>query len=463
MHRVGGAEAGEVGGAGDGGEPRALAFDEGEVGAEGVRDEEDVGEEDGGVEAVAADRLQRDLGGELGGVAEVEEAARRGRGRRGTPAGSGRPGASSRPAAPAAPRRRGRASSASSSARTGPLPRLAATGRDLTDRARKGKPVPPDLPDPDAPAPHRHPRQPAGAGAGARGARPADGGARAAGGGLRARGDPHHRRPGAGPARCATLGGKGLFTREIEEALAAGAIDIAVHSMKDMPTLQPDGARDLGAAAARGSARRLRLARRPRRWRRSRPGASSARSSLRRRAQVLHRRPDLAVVEFRGSVQTRLRKLEEGVAAATLPRRWPGCARLGIAGDGAADRARRRCCRPSPRARSASSSAAADARVAALLAPIHTRETGLRLAAERAFLAGARRLVPDADRRARRARRRAAALSRRDPAPRRLGGLRARGSTRRRRRTAAALRRRGGGGAARAGGAGVLRRLSDTG
>ena len=181
----------------------------------------------------------------------------------------------------------------------------------------------------------------------------------------------------------ATLGGKGLFTREIEEALAAGAIDIAVHSMKDMPTLQPEGLvisallpredpRD-GFVSAAAS-----LAALP-------PGSVVGSSSLRRRAQVLHRRPDLTVVEFRGSVQTRLRKLEEGVAAATLLA-MAGLRRLGIGG----------MARPiEPEEMLPASAQGAigveqrrgDARVAALLAPIHHRETGLRLAAERAFLA----------------------------------------------------------------------------
>jgi len=126
----------------------------------------------------------------------------------------------------------------------------------------------------------------------------------------------------------ATLGGKGLFTREIEEALVAGTIDIAVHSMKDMPTLQPAGLaisallpredpRDGFVSGAASSLAALA------------PGSVVGSSSLRRRAQVLLRRPDLVVVEFRGSVQTRLRKLEEGVAAATLLA-MAGLARLGI-------------------------------------------------------------------------------------------------------------------------------------
>ena len=108
-------------------------------------------------------------------------------------------------------------------------------------------------------------------------------------------------------------------------------------------------------------------------------------SSLRRRAQLLHRRPDLAVVEFRGSVQTRLRKLEEGVAAATFLA-MAGLHRLGLDGVARRRSSRRTCCPPSPRARSGSSSGAATSgRRAARADP--PRATGQRLAAERAFLA----------------------------------------------------------------------------
>lgn len=113
------------------------------------------------------------------------------------------------------------------------------------------------------------------------------------------------------------IGGKGLFTREIEEALTEGAIDIAVHSMKDMPTLQPDGlvidcllpredVRDAFVSPHVASISAL-----PQ-------GAIVGSSSLRRRAQLAHRRPDLQLVEFRGNVQTRLQKLADGVAVATF-------------------------------------------------------------------------------------------------------------------------------------------------
>ncbi|MBM3615831.1 MAG: hydroxymethylbilane synthase [Alphaproteobacteria bacterium] len=180
------------------------------------------------------------------------------------------------------------------------------------------------------------------------------------------------------------IGGKGLFTREIEEALLAGDIDIAVHSMKDMPTIQPEGlvldcylpredVRD--AFVSPGTARLMDLPQ----------GAVVGSSSLRRRAQLAHRRPDLQLVEFRGNVQTRMKKLADGVAVATFLA-MAGLNRLGLSevarsaidpeemlpavGQGAIGIERR----------------AADERVAAMLAAIHHGDTGLRLAAERAFL-----------------------------------------------------------------------------
>ncbi|MCE0507054.1 hydroxymethylbilane synthase [Roseivivax sp. GX 12232] len=181
------------------------------------------------------------------------------------------------------------------------------------------------------------------------------------------------------------IGGKGLFTREIEQALTLGEIDIAVHSMKDMPTLQPEGLvldtylpredpRDAFISPEFASIAEL-----P-------EGVTVGTSSLRRRAQLLVRRPDLEVVEFRGNLQTRLRKLDDGVARATFLAR-AGLNRLGMSevpqhpievGDmlpaiaqGAIGIERRE----------------DDTRVAEMLAPIHHPQTADQLAAERAFLA----------------------------------------------------------------------------
>lgn len=180
-------------------------------------------------------------------------------------------------------------------------------------------------------------------------------------------------------------GGKGLFTREIEDALAAGAIDIAVHSMKDMPTIQPDGlvidcylpredVRDAFVSPHFASIAEL-----PQ-------GAVVGSSSLRRRAQLLHRRPDLQLVEFRGNVQTRLRKLDEGVATATflamagLSRLGlPQIARSAIDPDEMLPAVAQGCIGVERRA--------GDNATAALLAAIADPASGLRVTAERAFLA----------------------------------------------------------------------------
>jgi len=113
------------------------------------------------------------------------------------------------------------------------------------------------------------------------------------------------------------IGGKGLFTKEIEDALLSGAIDIAVHSMKDMPVLCPGGLL-LDCFLPREDVRDAFVSRRYKSIAELPQGATVGTSSLRRRAQLLNRRPDLNVVEFRGNVQTRLRKLEEGVAEATF-------------------------------------------------------------------------------------------------------------------------------------------------
>ena len=183
-----------------------------------------------------------------------------------------------------------------------------------------------------------------------------------------------------------TIGGKGLFTREIEEALLAGGIDIAVHSMKDMPVAQPGGlaldtylpredVRDGFVSLAHVGLDALPA------------GARIGSSSLRRRAQMMARRPDLELVEFRGNVQTRMRKLGEGVADATF---------LAMAGLRRLDMVHvaRTALEPEDMLPAVAQGAigierrAGDTRVAAMLEAIHDAETGQRLVAERAFLAG---------------------------------------------------------------------------
>ena len=181
------------------------------------------------------------------------------------------------------------------------------------------------------------------------------------------------------------IGNKGLFTKEIEESLLQGGIDIAVHSMKDMPVAQPVGllldcylpredTRDAFVSPTKSGLAELE------------PGAVVGTSSLRRRAQLLNRRPDLKVVEFRGNVQTRLKKLSEGVAECTFLA-MAGLNRLNMTdvpataietddmlpavAQGAIGIERR----------------SDDSRTGDMLAAIHHSETGQRLAAERAFLA----------------------------------------------------------------------------
>ncbi len=181
------------------------------------------------------------------------------------------------------------------------------------------------------------------------------------------------------------IGGKGLFTREIEEDMLSGKVDIAVHSMKDMPVLQPEGLlldtylprEDVRDAFV--SPHHSGLADLP-------EGAVVGCSSLRRRAQLANRRPDVQLVEFRGNVQTRMKKLNDGVAVATFLA-MAGLNRLGMnevpktaiseddmlpaVAQGAIGIERR----------------ANDSRAAAMLEAIHDIPTGQRLAVERSYLA----------------------------------------------------------------------------
>ncbi|MBI3709613.1 MAG: hydroxymethylbilane synthase [Proteobacteria bacterium] len=117
--------------------------------------------------------------------------------------------------------------------------------------------------------------------------------------------------------KLAEIGGKGLFTKEIEEALLDRRIDLAVHSMKDMPTFLPPGL-EIGCLLPREDPRDAFLSRRAASLATLPAGATVGTASLRRQAQVLNRRPDLRVVPLRGNVDTRLRKLDAGECDATL-------------------------------------------------------------------------------------------------------------------------------------------------
>ena len=115
-------------------------------------------------------------------------------------------------------------------------------------------------------------------------------------------------------ASLAQAGGKGLFTKEIEEALLAGQIDLAVHSLKDLPTDSPEGL-DIAAIPVRQDPHDAlvgcMLAQLP-------TGARVGTSSQRRSAQLLLLRPDLVIEPIRGNVDTRIRKVKEGQYAASL-------------------------------------------------------------------------------------------------------------------------------------------------
>ncbi len=115
----------------------------------------------------------------------------------------------------------------------------------------------------------------------------------------------------------AEIGGKGLFTKEIEEALLAGTIDLAVHSMKDLPTWLPAGL-EVAAVLPREDPRDALFSNQGESLAALPEGAVVGTASLRRQAQVLIARPDLKVVPLRGNIGTRLRKLAEGQVDATL-------------------------------------------------------------------------------------------------------------------------------------------------
>ncbi len=115
----------------------------------------------------------------------------------------------------------------------------------------------------------------------------------------------------------AEVGGKGLFTKEIDDAMLDGRIDLAVHSMKDVPTWLPDGI-DLPCMLPRQDPRDAFISPHAKTLMDLPSGAVVGTSSLRRGAFVLAARPDLKVVSFRGNVQSRLQKLKDGVVDATM-------------------------------------------------------------------------------------------------------------------------------------------------
>jgi hydroxymethylbilane synthase len=132
--------------------------------------------------------------------------------------------------------------------------------------------------------------------------------------------------------RLAEIGGKGLFTKEIDEALLDRRVDLAVHSLKDLETWLPDGV-EIACILPRDDPRDAFLSRTTSSFAALPQGAVIGTASLRRQAQLLRRRPDLKVVPIRGNANTRIRKLEAGEVDATL------LALCGLQRIGLADRA----------------------------------------------------------------------------------------------------------------------------
>ena len=181
------------------------------------------------------------------------------------------------------------------------------------------------------------------------------------------------------------VGGKGLFTKEIEQDMLDRKIDIAVHSMKDMPVEQPNGL-TLGCYLPREDVRDAFVSSRYKNVNELPSGSKVGTSSLRRKAQLKFSRPDLEVVEFRGNVQTRLKKLKDGVATCTFLA-MAGLNRLGL------EEVAQSTMNPNEMLPAIAQGAIGiewrekDRQISDILKKIHHEETGQRLNTERAFLA----------------------------------------------------------------------------
>jgi hydroxymethylbilane synthase len=182
----------------------------------------------------------------------------------------------------------------------------------------------------------------------------------------------------------AEAGGKGLFTKEIDEAMLDGRIDIAVHSMKDVPTFLPEGI-VLPCMLPREDPRDAFLSDKAANLSELPPGATVGTASLRRGAFLLARRPDLRVVSFRGNVQSRLAKLADGVVDATLLA-LAGLKRLGLADRAASLLSVEEMLPAVAQGAIGITCRADDARVLAWLARINHAETVTAVTCERAFL-----------------------------------------------------------------------------
>ncbi|HEU4549275.1 MAG TPA: hydroxymethylbilane synthase [Rhizomicrobium sp.] len=179
-------------------------------------------------------------------------------------------------------------------------------------------------------------------------------------------------------------GGKGLFTKELDEALLDGRIDAAVHSMKDLPTRLPEGI-VLACVPAREEPFDAFISPHGRSVMDMKPGATVGTASLRRQAQTLHLRPDLNVRMLRGRVETRLARIESGDFDATYLA-LAGLKRLGLENH-AAGVVDAEAMPPAPgQGALAVTARADDARTLAMLLPLDVAEHAIATTAERAFL-----------------------------------------------------------------------------
>jgi hydroxymethylbilane synthase len=181
------------------------------------------------------------------------------------------------------------------------------------------------------------------------------------------------------------IGGKGLFTIELEDALRSGEIDLAVHSMKDMTTALPVGL-EFGAVLRREDVRDAFVSLSAGSLGDLKKGATVGSSSVRRTAQALRVRPDLKTVQFRGNVQTRLRKLQEGVADATFLA-VAGLKRLGLEQHITRIMETDEMLPAVAQGAIAVEIASNNRRARDLVAAIHDVQSGVAVACERAFLA----------------------------------------------------------------------------
>ena len=182
------------------------------------------------------------------------------------------------------------------------------------------------------------------------------------------------------------IGSRALFTKQLDDALLDNRIDLAVHSLKDLPTVLPKGI-TLGAVGLREDARDALVARNGYTWATLPRGGAVATSSLRRRAQLLRARPDLAIVDIRGNVDTRLAKLDRNADWAAVLLASAGLVRLGF-GARISERLSIDIMLPAPGQGALAATVRTGDAVAleAVRRALHDGDTEIAVAAERAFL-----------------------------------------------------------------------------